>query len=112
MAEYLFVYVSMYRKFSTFGKVAWKTNRSIPMQIDKFIEQLGDNFESVMTSYFEDFKKSMKQRQSIPISLVEKNFNDIFFLVDVDFTYVKDGFPRVRWLRPLPYEFNIDEEYI
>ena len=62
-----------------------------------------------MTSYFEDFKKSMKQRQRIPVLLVEKHFNDVCFLVDFDFTYVQAIIPRVRWLRPLPYEINVDE---
>ena len=62
-----------------------------------------------MTSYFEDFEKSMKQTQRILVSLVEKHFNDIFNLVDVDFTYVQVVVPRVRWLRLLPYEINIDE---
>ena len=54
----IFFYV--HNTFPSFCKVAWKTNRSIAVQIGKFIEKLGDNFESVMTSYFEDFKKSMK----------------------------------------------------
>lgn len=62
-----------------------------------------------MTSYFEDFKKSMKQRLRIPISLVEKHFNDVYFLVDVDFTYVQAIVPRVRWLRTFPYEIKVDE---
>ena len=35
------------------------------------INQLGDSFELVMTSYFEDFKNSMKERLRIPKSLVE-----------------------------------------
>lgn len=50
----IFFYV--HNTFPTFDKVAWKTNRSIAIQIGEFIEQLGNNFESVMTSYFEDFK--------------------------------------------------------
>ena len=41
-----------------------------------------------MTGYFEDFKKSMKQRLRIPVSLVEKHEKDMFFLVDKDFTYI------------------------
>ena len=49
---------------------------------------MGENFYFVMTSYFEDFKNSMKQRQKILVSLLEKHFNDVFFLVDTDFTYV------------------------
>ena len=70
---------------------------------------MGDNFESIMTSYFEDFKKSMKQRIRIPVSLVEKHINDIYFLVDIDFTYIQVVIPRVRWLRPLGYELDADE---
>ena len=62
-----------------------------------------------MTSYFEDFKKSMKHRLRILFSLVEKHVNDICFLVDIDFTYIQATIPRVKWLRPLGYEMNIDE---
>ena len=51
------------------------------------IGQLGNNFETMMIGYFEDFKKSMKARFKIPVSLVETHENDIFFLVDTDFTY-------------------------
>ena len=47
-------------EFPSFEKLEWKTNRSVVVQINEYIEQLGDNFESIMTSYFEDFKKSMK----------------------------------------------------
>ena len=46
-------------EFPSFGKIRWKTNRSVAVQINEYIEQMGDNFESIMTSYFEDFKKSM-----------------------------------------------------
>lgn len=73
---------------------------------------MGDNFEAQMTSYFEDFKKSMKQRMRIPVSLVEKHVNDICFLVDIDFTYIQATIPRVRWLRPLGYELDIDEALV
>lgn len=79
------------------------------MQIGEFIKKLEDNFESVMISYFEDFKKSMKKRLRILVSLVDKHFNDIFFLVDTNYTYVQVEFPRVRWLRTLGYEINIDK---
>ena len=82
---------------------------SITVQIVEFIEKLKDNFESVMTSYFEDFNKSMKQRLLIPVSLVEKHYNDVFFLVD--YTYVHATIPRVRWLKPFPYEINVDEAF-
>lgn len=65
-----------------------------------------------MTSYFEYFKKSMKQRMRILVSLVEDHFNDVFFLVDTDFTYVQGTIPRVIGLRPLAYKINMDEASI
>ena len=45
----------------------------------------------------------------IPKSLVEKYYDDVCFLVDTKNTYVQEVTPRVPWLRPLPYEINIDE---
>ena len=65
-----------------------------------------------MTAYFEDFKQSMKKRLRIPVSLVEKHYDDVCFLVDVDYTFVQATHPRVRWLRPLGYEINVDEASI
>ena len=67
---------------------------------------MGANFETIMKIYFEDFKKSMKERIRIPISLVEKHYNYVFFLVNVNYAYVQAATPRVRWLRPLGYEIN------
>ena len=55
---------------------------------------MGENFETVMTSYFEDFKKSMKQRMRISISLIEQHYNDICFLVDIGYTYIQAITPR------------------
>lgn len=62
-----------------------------------------------MTSYFEDFKKSMKQRSRILVSLVEKHYNNVCFLVDTNYTYVQESIPKVRWLIHLSYEVNVDE---
>ena len=70
---------------------------------------MGDNFETIMTNYFEDFKKYMKQRMRIPVSLVDQYYNDIFFLFDIDYTYLQVVVPRVIWLRPLGYKINVDE---
>ena len=102
----IFFYIQ--NSFPTFGKVGWKTNRSIVVQINEYIEQLGDNFESIMTNYFEDFKKSMKERFRIPKSLVGAHAKDIFFLVDANNTYAHVVMPRVRFIKALPYEVNID----
>ena len=43
------------------------------------------------------------------VSLVEKHYDDACFLVDADYTFVQATTPRVRWLRPLGYEKNVDE---
>ena len=51
----------------------------------------------------------MKQRLRILASLVEKHVNEVCFLVDIDYTYIQAAIPRVRWMRPLGYEVNIDE---
>lgn len=45
----------------------------------------------------------------ILVSLVEKHYNDICFLVDADYTFVQAATPRVRWMRPLRYKINVDE---
>ena len=70
---------------------------------------MGDNFEAQMTSFFDDFKKFMKQRLRMPVFLVEQHVNDICFLVDIDYTYIQAIVTRMRWLRTLGYELDIDE---
>ena len=52
----LCIFFYVYKTFPSFGIVGWKTNRSVSMPINEYVEKMGDNFESVMTSYFEDFK--------------------------------------------------------
>lgn len=54
----LFFYVQ--NEFPSFGKVSWKKNWSVAVQVNEYIEKMGANFETIMTNYFEDFKKSMK----------------------------------------------------
>ena len=97
------------RELPSIGKVNWNQDKTIIEQINRFIAQMGENFDAQMTSYFEDFKKSMKQRMRIPVSLVEEYVNDICFLVDIDYSYAQAVIPRVRWLRPLVYELDVDQ---
>ena len=77
-----FFYVQ--NEFPPFVMIGWKANRSIAIQVNEFIEKKGNNFETIMTSYFDDLKKAMKQRLRIRVSLVEQHINEIFFLVDID----------------------------
>ena len=43
---------------------------------------------------------------------MQQHVHDIYFLVDIDYTYIQAATPRVRWLRPLGYEINIDEAFV
>ena len=54
----MFFYVK--NEFPYFGKLGWETNRLVSIKINEYIEKMGDNFESIIRSYFEDFMKSMK----------------------------------------------------
>lgn len=63
-------------------------NKTVCEKINEFISQLGDNFDSVMTSYFQNLKKTLRGRRRIPVSLVEKHLKDVYFLVDTNFIYV------------------------
>lgn len=51
----------------------------------------------------------MKLRLRILVSLVEELFDDVCFLINIDFTYVQAENPRVRWVRQLGYDINVDE---
>ena len=97
------------KEFPSFGKVNWDQNKTVVDQINDFIAQMGDNFNDQMSIYFDDFKSAMKRRMRIQVSLVEKHVNDICFLVDIDYTYIQAVLPRVRWLRPLGYELDVDQ---
>ena len=100
---------NVHNTFPRFGQVSQKTKKSTTKQISDMIEQLGDNFNLVMTSYFKDLKKAMEERSQIPVSLMEKHAKDVSFLVDTNFTCVQFVVLRIRWLRALPYEVDVDE---
>lgn len=70
---------------------------------------MGVNFDSIMDNYFEDFKERMNNRFRIPPKLVEDYKDDVFFMVDCDRVYLQVVRPRVAWVKPLPYDVNIDE---
>ena len=70
---------------------------------------MGENFDKVMDNYFEDFKERMNNRFKIPPKLVEDYKDGVCFMVDCDKVYIQAVIPRVAWVKPLPYEINIDE---
>lgn len=110
MLVFIFFYVM--KEFPSIGKVRWDPDQTIVSQINEFIKQMRDKFDAQMKIYFEDFKKSMKKRMRVPVSLVEQHEKDISFLVDIDCTYIQATIPRVRWLRPLGYELDVDQALV
>ena len=62
-----------------------------------------------MDNYFDVFKKKMNNRFWIPPKMVEDYKDDVCFMVDCDRVYIQAVRPRVAWVKPLPYEVNIDE---
>ena len=84
----VFIFFYVMKEFPSVVKVNWDPNKIIVTQINDFIDQMGDNFDAQMITYFEDFKNSMKQRMRIQVSLVEQHLNDIFFLFDINYTYI------------------------
>ena len=74
--------------------------KDIPVlcQINEFIAELGENFDSVLDNYFEDFKERMNNRFWIPPKLVEEYKEDVFLMVDCDKVYIQAVRPRVAWV--------------
>ena len=70
---------------------------------------MGVNFEKVMDNYFEVFKEKMNNKFWIPPKLVEDYKDDVCFMVDCDKVYIQTVIPRAAWVKPFPYEINIDE---
>ena len=51
----------------------------------------------------------MKQRMRIPVSSIEQHVNDIYLLVEIDYTYIQVAVPRVRWFKLLGYKLDVDQ---
>lgn len=43
----------------------WDKSRPVTKQITSYIEQLGENFETILDGYFDEFKGKMKNRMRI-----------------------------------------------
>ena len=56
------------------------------------------------------FQEEMKQRYMIPPTLVEKYKDELWFMVEIDFTCMEVVVPRVKFIEPMGYE--ISEELI
>ena len=54
------------------------------------------------------FQMEMKKRYRIPPSLVEKYKQDIFFMVEIDFTCMEAVIPRMKFIEPMGYEMSME----
>lgn len=70
--------------FPSKGTIVWRKDVPILYQINEYIGEMGENFESIMDNYFEIFKEKMNNRYRILKKLVEDYRNDIYFMVDCD----------------------------
>ena len=70
---------------------------------------MGENYVSIMDNYFDVFKEKMNNRFKIPKKIVEDYKDDVCFMVNSDRVYIQAMKPRIVWVKPLPYEVNIDE---
>ena len=56
----LFFYIQ--KSFPSKGSVVWGKDIPVLYQINEFIAELGEKFDSVLDNYFEDFKERMNNR--------------------------------------------------
>ena len=77
-------------------------------QINEYIAEMGENYNSFMENYFYAFKEKMNNRFWILKKLVADYKDDLFFMEDSGKVYIQTVRPRIAWVKPLGYEVNID----
>ena len=83
---YLFFYIQKF--FPSKGTIVWRKDIPIIYQINEFIAEMGENFDSIMDNYFDDFKEKMNNRFWIPPKLFEDYKDDVCFMIDCDKVYI------------------------
>ena len=59
----LFFYVQKF--FPSKGSIVWRKDTPVLYQINEFIAEIGENFDSILHNYFEVFKETMNNRFQI-----------------------------------------------
>lgn len=103
----LFFYVQKF--FPSKGTLVWRKYVPVLYLINEYIAEIGENFVSIMDNYFNMFKEKMNNRFRIPKKLVDDYKDDVCFMVDIEKVYIQTVNPIIMWVKPLPYEVNIDE---
>lgn len=71
----------------------------------QLIEKINDSIDLIMKTY----QTEMRERFRIPRSMTYKYKEDIYFMVDTNFTYIEEVEPHMMYVEPLGYEI-IEEE--
>ena len=103
----LFFYVQKF--FPSKGTMEWRKDGLVLYQINEYIAEMGERFDSIMDNYFESFNKKINNRFRIPKKFVSDYHDDVCFMVDYDNVYIQAVRTRNVWVKPLGYEVNIDE---
>lgn len=55
----VFLFFNVQKFFPSNGNFVWRKDTPVLYQINEFINEMGDNFESIMDAYFDKFKERM-----------------------------------------------------
>ena len=103
----IFSYVQ--NSFPTVGIVTWDMSQIFVEQVNDLINRLGENFEAIIDNYFEEFKIKKRNKLGIPKSVINKYYDEICLVVDIDFVHAQVVIPRIEFLRSMHYEVNVDK---
>ena len=83
----LFFYVRNF--FPSKGTVVWRKDVHVLYQINEYVDEMGENYVSIMENYFYAFKDKMNNIFRIPKKLIDDYKDDICFMVDSDKVYMQ-----------------------
>lgn len=92
--------------FLGIGKVTWQADKLVMIQIGDMANKLGNQFNEVMTDYFETFHLRMHARKSIPSTIVDLYKDEVCFLVSIDHCIIQAVELRTEYALELGYEIS------
>ena len=93
------LYFYVQKLFPSKGYVVWRKDIPMLYQINEYIVEMGENYNSIMDNYFDAFKEKMNNRFQIPKKLVEDYKDDVCFMVDSDKLYIQVVMSRIVWMK-------------
>lgn len=88
------------------GQVQWTFDRLVGVQTVEYLYNFDDSKvqNTNLWGYFNNFQKEMHERETIPMSILEKYQDTICFMVNIDECLMKVVEPRTSWIIPIGYE--------